>query len=342
MKKFSIGLLALLAFLLRPTVSPAQSPSLEKAKAEREVTLYGSTNASVMQKVIQSFEKKYPFLKVNYARTRGDKVMQRITTEQRAGRYLADVVNVKGSFIYWLKTQGVFERYESPERKYVRDLHKDKDALYTGVYTNFEFIGYNKKLVSAAELPKSPKDLLNPKWKGKMALDSRDYEWYISQIHLLGGEEKAREYMKQLARQDIQIRDGHGLLAQLLAAGEFPLQLTLRDELAEDLIKSGAPIDWVAFEPVIPNAASGVGIAKNPPHPNAARLFIDFVLSREGQEAYQREGRTATRTDLESPNERIRKLKYGQIDWATHFGRLNKYEKEFDELFVQRESSGQR
>jgi extracellular solute-binding protein len=169
-----------------------------------------------------------------------------------------------------------------------------------------------------------------------MALDSRDYEWYISQIHLLGGEEKAREYMKQLARQEIQIRDGHGLLAQLLAAGEFPLQLTLRDELAEDLIKSGAPIDWVAFEPVIPNAASGVGMARNPPHPNAARLFIDFVLSRESQEAYQREGRTATRTDLESPNERIRKLKYGQIDWATYFGRLNKYEKEYDELFVKR------
>ena len=89
MKKFSIGLLALLAFLLRPIVSPAQSPSVERAKAEREVTLYGSTNASVMQKVIQSFEKKYPFLKVNYARTRGDKVMQRIVTEQRAGRYLA-------------------------------------------------------------------------------------------------------------------------------------------------------------------------------------------------------------------------------------------------------------
>src|ERR687891_939323 len=112
MKKAPIGLAAVLAFLLFPTVSPAQSPSLGKAKAEREVTLYGSTNASVMQKVIQSFEKKYPFLKVNYARTRGDKVMQRITTEQRADRYLADIVNVKGSFIYWLKTQGVFERYE--------------------------------------------------------------------------------------------------------------------------------------------------------------------------------------------------------------------------------------
>jgi ABC-type phosphate transport system substrate-binding protein len=86
MKKVSMCLIAVLALLLRPLVSPAQSPSPEKAKAEREVTLYGSTNASVMQKVIQGFEKKYPFLKVNYARTRGDKVMQRIVAEQRAGR----------------------------------------------------------------------------------------------------------------------------------------------------------------------------------------------------------------------------------------------------------------
>ena len=345
MKKIGIGrviLLIILTFVLRPVLSAAQSPLIEKAKAEKEVTLYGSTNASVMQKVIQGFEKKYPFLKVNYARTRGDKVMQRVTTEQKAGHFLADVVNVKGSFIYWLKTQGVFERYESPERKYIRDLHKDKDGLYTGVYTNFEFIGYNKKLVSASELPKSPKELLQPKWKGKMALDSRDYEWYISQIHLMGGDAKGKEYMKQLSRQDVQIRDGHGLLAQLLAAGEFSLQLTLRDELAEELIKSGAPIDWVAFEPVIPNAASGVGIAKNPPHPNAARLFIDFVLSRDGQELYQGTGRSGTRTDLASPNERIRKLKYGQIDWASYFERLNQYEKEYDGLFVQRESASQR
>jgi iron(III) transport system substrate-binding protein len=341
-KKVNIGLVMLLIVVLRPVLTAAQSPLIEKAKAEKEVTLYGSTNASVMQKVIQGFEKRYPFLKVNYNRTRGDKVMQKVTTEQKAGYFLADVINVKGSFIYWLKTQGVFDRYESPERKYIRDLHKDKDGLYTGVYTNFEFIGYNKKLVSAAELPKSPKDLLNPKWRGKMALDSRDYEWYISQIHLMGGEGKAGEYMKQLARQDIQIRDGHGLLAQLLAAGEFSLQLTLRDELAEELMKSGAPIDWVAFEPVIPNAASGVGIGKNPPHPNAARLFIDFVLSRDGQELYQSTGRTGTRTDLAPPNERIRKLKYGQIDWANYFERLNKFEKEYDGLFVQREFSGQR
>jgi iron(III) transport system substrate-binding protein len=148
--------------------------------------------------------------------------------------------------------------------------------------------------------------------------------------------------MKQLARQDIQIRDGHSLLAQLLVAGEFPLQLTLRDELADELMKNGAPIDWVAFEPVIPNAASGIGLAKNPPHPNAGRLFIDFVLSREGQILYQSEGRTGTRVDVDPPNERIKKLKYGQIDWTTYFAQLSRYEKEYDQLFAQRESSGQR
>ena len=140
--------------------------------------------------------------------------------------------------------------------------------------------------------------------------------------------------MKKFAQQDIQFRRGHTLLGQLLTAGEFSLIMTLRDSDAYQLRKKGAPIDWVAIEPVIPVPATAIALPKQPPHPNAARLFIDYILSREGQEVMRSLGRNTTRTDVDPLLERIKNLRYEKIDWPSYIENYKRYEREFQEIFL--------
>lgn len=311
----------------------AESPSIDKAKVEGELMLYGTTQIAQMHIMIKHFEKKYPFLKVKYYRAGGEKIAQRIVAEARAGRHLADVHQVSGAETLMLKKMGFLGRYESKERKYIRDIYKDKDGYWTGAYANLELIGYNKGMVASKEAPRSHRDLLDPKWKGKIGMDQTDVEWYITQLHLLG-ESKGREFMKSFAKQEVQLRRGHTLLAQLLAAGEFQLLMTLRDNTGYMLMKNEAPIDWVAIEPVIPNPASGSSLSKKPPHPNAARLWIDFILSREGQGVLRGFGRNITRTDLDPIQARVKDLRYGKMDWSVYMPKYKQYEAEFRKTFL--------
>lgn len=326
-------LVSVVIFACSSTSWAAQSPWIEKAKTEGELMLYGTMQIVHMQTVIKNFEEKYPFIKVSYYRAGGDKLAQKIAAEVRAGVHLADVYQISGAESFQLKKSGFFRHYESPERKHIRDIYKDKDGHWTGIYANLELIGYNKTLVPADQAPRNHQDLLDPKWKGKIGLDPTDVEWYITQIHLLG-EAKGKEFMQQFAKQQIHVRRGHTLLAQLLAAGEFSLLMTLRDNTAYSLIQKGAPIDWVAIEPVIPNPANGVALPSKSPHPNVGRLFIDYILSREGQTVMRSLGRNVTRSDLAPLLDRITKLKLGRIDWADYFPRYKEYEAEFRKTFL--------
>ncbi len=333
MKKIGIILNAILVVVLTSYPGRAESPWIEKSKKEGKVLLYSTMQIPQMRVLMKSFEKKYPFLKVTQYRSNSDKLVQKILTETNAGRHLADVYQIRGTRMLRLQGKGALSHYESPERKDIRDIYKDKDGYWTGIYANMEFIGYNKNLVSYQEVPKSHKDLLDPKWKGNIGMDSSDVEWFITQFHILG-EAKGREFMHQFAQQNIQFRRGHTLLTQLLTAGEFQIIMTLRGNTAYNYIKNGAPIGWVAFDPVIPNPANAVALPQKPPHPNAARLFIDYTLSREGQEVMRSLGRNPTRVDVHSLLPGIKELKLGKIDWSTYVKRYNDYEKEFREIFL--------
>ena len=230
--------------------------------------------------------------------------------------------------------KGLLSPYQSPERKAVNDIHKDKEGYWTGLYANLEFWAYNKKLVPAADVPKNREDLLAPKWQEKIGLDSGSAGTvrYIIDLHVLG-QEKGRAYMQRLAKQKVQLRRGPSLIAELLAAGEFAIA-PVRDNTTFELMQAGAPIDWVAFEPVIPQPATPVGITKAARHPNAAQLFVDFVLSREGQEVLKSVGRFSTRIDVEPISDRVRKLKLGKIDWQVYLKSFPKYMDEYQKYFA--------
>lgn len=141
-------------------------------------------------------------------------------------------------------------------------------------------IAYNTKLVSKDHTPKSWDDLLDPRWKSKIPMDEEMYSWYTA-MAVVWGREKAQRFMRALAKQHIQLRSGQSLIAQLMAAGEFQLGMALAHRI-EKMKEQGAPVEWVTTLNPITVSLHPIAVATKAPHSNAAKLFIDFVLSKEG------------------------------------------------------------
>ena len=127
----------------------------------------------------------------------------------------------------------------------------------------------------------SYQELLLPKWKGKMGFVLSHTEWYFAMLQMMG-EEKGRQYMDALSKQNVHARIGSSLMSQLMLAGEFPLLISQYPTGVEELKKTGAPVDWIPLDPwfVYP---IGIAVTAKNSHPAAARLYVDFVLSEEGQ-----------------------------------------------------------
>lgn len=266
-----------------------------KAEAEGKLMFYATFNAADSKTLVDGFKQLYPKIDAVFYRSTDSAMMERILTENRAGQNLWDVVVTTSFYGHNLKKRGLFAAYDSAERKFYRDGYKDPQATWTSSYTNYAAFGYNSRAVAKTSVPKSFNDLLKPEWKGQIGMDSRAYEWFGTMLKAMG-EEKGLVYMRELAKQT-QLRAGRTLLAQLVAACEFTGALTAYSQTFEVLKPSGAPVDWVYLNPVFANIHP-TGIAAKAPHPNVARLFIDFVLSKRGQEVIRGMNRIPDRTDV--------------------------------------------
>ncbi len=271
---------------------------IEGAKKEGTVMFYGSMSTLEAVDLLKGFEKKYPFIKAKHYRAGSDTLMEKILIETRAGRYNADVYNLRSFTSSVLVQKGLFAKYPSPHSKFYPEGFKDPQGHWTSFYMNPATIGYNTKLVPAVQAPKDWGDLLDPKWKGQMIMDREESEWFANMLKFMG-REKGLQFMRKLAAQDITFRTGHTLLAQLVAAGEFKVGVVLYSPRIERMRASGAPIEWVRASPVIAYHYV-VGVAAQAPHPNAARVFVDFMLSKEGQDLVVRSNRVPVRADVKA------------------------------------------
>ncbi|MBI4524563.1 MAG: extracellular solute-binding protein [Deltaproteobacteria bacterium] len=279
-------------------------PSLDAARKEGTVSWYTTLGVSESQPLAIAFEKKYPFLKVNLYRSQAEKLLSRIGTEIRTGQYLFDILAANDIEFFVLLKQGLFATYISPESKAYPAAFKDPKGLWTDTYNNYHSICFNTKLVNQKEAPADWKDLLDPKWRsGKIALVRNAVPWYGNMMKIMG-EKSGRALFEGLAAQQIQFHSGYTNVAQLLAAGEFPLALC-RPHRIEKMRETGAPVDWVRTANPIIADLHPIGLAGRAAHPNAAKLFIDFVLSRPGQELAVQQGRISPRPDLKPPYPRL-------------------------------------
>ena len=249
--------------------------------------------------------------------------------EARAGKVLFDLVAVRGLETHQLVKARLLQPYVSPESAAYPAGFKDSKGYWVDYFDSYNVIGYNTQLVVREQAPKSWEDLLDPKWKGKIALDEENFSWYGAMAQKWG-KEKTQRYMRALAKQDIQLRNGQTLIAQLMAAGEFSVAMVLAHRI-EKMKEQGAPVAWVTTLDPVTVSLHPIGIAAKAPHPNAAKLFVDFILSKDGQQLLLSIERTPARPGIDTKME-ARKLKL--FPMPPELGeRYEQFQKEFREIF---------
>ena len=311
------------------TVAPPAA-LVEAAKKEGQVVFYTPLNINDSRPLLQRFEQRYPFIKTELLRMSAEPLLNRILTEDRAGRSVVDVIN--NTVINALKKARLLQAYRSPEFPAYLDQFKDAEGYWASLNNNYYVLGYNTKLVSAKEAPSDWQDLLNPKWRGKIGMDQEEIEWFAATADAWG-RERAGNYHRALAQQQIHWRKGHTLISQLIAAGEFPLGIVYAHRI-ESMKKAGAPIEWIKTVNPVFVAMSPVAVAAKAPHPNAARLLLDFLLSKDSQQFLRNSNRVSGRADIEPlvPEMHHSKLKLFAID--PQIGEdLNRHTSEFREIY---------
>jgi iron(III) transport system substrate-binding protein len=330
MKLITFFALVVFNYLLAFTVNAAEVQ--QKAEAEGKVVFYASMTATDAKALVDGFKQLYPKIDGEFYRTSDSQLMEKILTESRAGKPFCDVVSETGFYGHLLKKRGMLEAYDSPERKFFRDAYKDPQAFWTSIYTTYAVLGYNTKLVPKNSMPKSYEDLLKTEWKGQIGIEQRAYEWFATTMRNMGGEEKGLAFMRRLAQQQLQPRPGRTLIAQLVAAGEYKGSVSVYSQSYEILKGSGAPVDWTPLDPVYASIHP-TGIAAKAPHPNAARLLMDFILSKKGQEILRSVKRIPDRIDTPPDPPRLIEGIRPAVTSPEVYDNFDRYVRLFDDTF---------
>jgi iron(III) transport system substrate-binding protein len=311
-------------------MAASQDGLLEGARREGELVYYASMNVAEANAVIGAFEKRYPFIKVKLNRIGSEKLLTRVLTEARAKKIFADVIQTVEFSMHIFSRSGILARYTPPANSIYPKEFKE-EGFWTTVYYNAYVTAYNTRLVATRALPKSYDDLLDPKWKGALMMEGTKADWFAGMLQILG-QERGLKYMRALAKQQPSPREGHELLAQLIVAGEGLFDINIPAASVERMKERGAPIEWKALGEV-PAIMVGIGLSAQAPHPNAAKVFLDFVLSREGQKLMQTPGRLIARGDLANEQAAmLRGLKIVPVDPALA-EKLDEYAKQLRSIF---------
>src|SRR5215468_5349039 len=307
---------------------------LEGAKKEGQVTFYTS-NTWVAGAVSQEFEKKYPFVKANVWRSDSKALLKRLTEEVTAGRFLTDVIETSPEYIAILTKDKMLQEYLSPELVAYDDDAKIKGKRGVYAWTNREIyisLGFNSKLIPPAEAPKSIKDYLDPKWKGKMSIagTTTGVQWVGAVMESMG-----REFLDKASAQEINVQNMSGAaLSGLIASGEVPLSPTIFNSNIFTHKEQGAPVEWRPLDPVIAGVGTS-GLVVNSPRPHAALLFLDYLHSKFGQEVAMKGGLSSARKDIGSLEQKFKKIyiesKYTQEEFEK---KIDEWESLMRRLFI--------
>jgi iron(III) transport system substrate-binding protein len=307
-----------------------ESRLLENARKEGSVVLYTSLAPTESGPLGQAFEKKTG-VKVEIFRTISEKVVQRAVTEARAKRFAFDVIETNGPEMEIMAREKLFSEFHSPHLADLPASAIPAHRQWVPDRVNFFVVAFNTAKVKREEIPKSYSGFIDPKWKGRIGIEATDAEWMATLIKKWG-EPTGMAYFRKLAEMKPDVRKGHILLAELIAAGEIPVGLTVYNSNAESLKRRGAPIDWLPVEPVV-GRPQGIALGRNAPHPHAALLFVDFVLSPEGQELLNSMGRVPVSTKVKTD---LNRFDYTMVDPVTVLDEQERWNKLWEGLFIQK------
>ena len=303
---------------------------LEQAKQEGTLTIYTSLAPTESKPLADAFEKKYG-VKVELWRSQSERVVQRAITEARAGRHAVDVIATNGPEMEALAREQILTTYFTPHAADLPAASIPRHRLWMPDRLQFFVVGYNTNLVKREDLPKSIRGFADPKWKGKLGIEAGDGEWMATLVKKWG-EAEGMAFFRKLSEMRPEVRKGHVLLAQLIAAGEIPVGLTAYSANVETLKRKGAPIDFAPIDAIA--RPQGLGIAKGAPHPAAALLYADFVLSAEdGQRLYESMGRPPVNRKIKS---KLTDFEHTFLDVVAVVDEAEKWDKLWEELFLKK------
>src|SRR4030095_790542 len=303
---------------------------IEGARREGQITFYNSH--TWFRTYVKDFEKKYPFIKVAEWRSDSKNLLSRAGSEFTSSRSLVDVIETTAEAMGVMKRDGMFQEYFTPEaRHYPEDVKaKGKTGLYyLGDRETYNSLGFNTTLIAATDAPKLLKDLLDPKWKGKMSIagTSTGVRWIGSMLDTMG-----REFLNKMAEQELKVQNMSGAaLAGLVSSGEVPLSPTIFDADVTVAKQKGAPIEWRPLDPVVTTVGYS-GLSSKAPYPHAALLFLDYVHSKEGQQLMMKGGLWSPRNDLGSLDQKFKKI---SLDNKYSLDELEKKLTEWENLMIQ-------
>jgi iron(III) transport system substrate-binding protein len=298
---FCMGLAGLLG--LAPGLAPAYGQStpsahpwldpalLAAAKAEGSLIVYSSTNEQEGLPLFKIFEEATG-IKVEYIRNADSPLMSRVAIEYRANQKSWDLFHT--TTVNKLPPQ-MLAQFEVAEMKNIAPQARDPGKRWYGVYANYNSPAYNTQKVKASDLPKTYEEFARHKeWAGKIAIDATDNVWLKAMLDYYG-EEKGTQVIKDIvaALQPV-VTDGHLAMARAVGAGEYWMALNQFVNLSENVKIAGSPIEVFALDPV------ALFFGEVSPHPNAARLAANFMLSQECQQFLAKFGRIPTRADVAS------------------------------------------
>ncbi len=272
------------------TAEEALAKLVEAAKKEGKLSLYDSVIMEDLEKSVKGFKDKYPFIELELYRADGDQLVEKVLTESKAGRNLTDTARAPADNIFQLVDQGVNMKYKSPSFEGLPKGAYDPEGGWYFADHALHVIAYNTKAVPVDQAPKSIEDLGDPRFKGKLGIEQGDAEWF-SEMKDIMGEAKFLDLARRIASNNPRPIKGFGELGGMVASGEIPVAVSIRQQRAVLDKSKKAPVEWAYGSTPPTSSAAMLIILKNAPHPNAAKLYVDWVLSNEGQQVDVVEGR---------------------------------------------------
>jgi iron(III) transport system substrate-binding protein len=252
-----------------------------QAKKEGSVAVYSSAAMDDLAALVAAFEKKYG-VKVRLWRGSSENIVQRAVVEARGGRFDADVFETGATAMESMRRERLFQEIKTPALAALLPTAILPHREWIGTRFNIFVAAYNTRLIRRDELPKRYDDLLDRRWAGKLGVEAEDSDWFGGIVSALGEDKGLKLFRDIVAANGISVRKGHTLLANLVVTGEVPFALTTYAYKVEQLRKGGAPIDWFVLPPGVARF-EGAGVARRAPHPSAAILFFEFMLT-DGQD----------------------------------------------------------
>lgn len=321
--------LALLISWQSPLSAQTLDELYKKALPEGGVVNFYSSLANInAAKILPQFEKRFPGIKINHVESTADQLATRAIAEMRGGKTIGDVFQSNLDSVVRLHKQGIFEQKLPPEAApYPEDL---KGNYWIATDLVYLVPAWNTSLIKKDEEPKQFDDLADPRWKGRIIAEPRDFQILIGLAkHKYKSDDKAVALLRRIAANNLEFHKGHSQLAELLIAGQAAVCGTCYSHHFPARIAKGATVGYMLSEGV--GDLNSSAVFKNAPHPNTAWLMARWLASEEGQKVYAQGGRLPAHPKVD-PTEKIRPAKVYPVG-ENEIEEFPKYDKLWREIF---------